>query len=224
MKKNVRTTKIRWSYFTVGLIILAFGISLTIQGRALGIGPWDVFHYGLFKQLGLTIGTWSIIAGISIVLLTSIFYRQWPRIGTILNMVLIGVFIDIFNWILIEPQTLGMQIFVFVTGTLIMALGIGVYVAPDLGAGPRDSFMLMLSDVFGWKVSTSRNVMEVSVALLGWLLQGPVGVGTVFIALMLGTMVGYSLPLAKRTMKFFIKKGEKNENIDEGPLWSYNND
>ncbi|SIS36705.1 YczE/YyaS/YitT family protein [Salimicrobium flavidum] len=224
MNKNIRTTKIRWTYFTIGLVILAFGISLTIQGRALGIGPWDVFHYGLFKQFGLTIGTWSIIAGISIVVLTSLFYRQWPRIGTILNMVLIGVFIDIFNWILVEPETLSMQIFVFITGTVIMALGIGVYVAPDLGAGPRDSFMLMLSDVLGWKVSTSRNVMEVTVALLGWLLQGPVGVGTVFIALMLGTMVGYSLPFAKSTMNFFMKKGEQNENINKGPLWSNNND
>ncbi|SDI93454.1 YczE/YyaS/YitT family protein [Salimicrobium halophilum] len=224
MKNNQRTVRIQWAFFMIGLVVLAFGISLTIQGKALGIGPWDVFHYGLFKQLGLTIGTWSIIAGILIVLMTSIFYRQWPKIGTILNMVLIGVFIDIFNFLLVEPETLMMQITVFVTGTIIMALGIGIYVAPDLGAGPRDSLMLMLSDVLGWKVSTSRNVMEVTVAVLGWLLQGPVGVGTVFIAFMLGTMVGYTLPLAKRMLKFFIKKGDSDENINQRPLWSYDND
>lgn len=222
--KNKRTQKMQWAFFMVGLIILAFGISLTIQGKALGIGPWDVFHYGLFKQLGLTIGTWSIIAGVLIVLMTSIFYRQWPKIGTILNMVLIGVFIDIFNFLLVEPETLVMQIIVFVAGTMVMACGIGIYVAPGLGAGPRDSLMLMFSDVFGWKVSTSRNLMEVTVAFLGWLLQGPVGVGTVFIAFLLGTMVGYTLPWAKRVLKFFIKKGESNENINERPLWSYDND
>ncbi|SDX66510.1 YczE/YyaS/YitT family protein [Salimicrobium album] len=224
MRKTMDNKKLRWSFFTIGLIILAFGISLTIQGRALGIGPWDVFHYGLYEQLGLTIGSWSIIAGITIVVATSIFYRQLPKLGTILNMILIGVFIDIFNWMLVEPETLAMQITVFALGTLIMAFGIGIYVAPDLGAGPRDSFMLMLSDVLGWKISTSRNVMEVSVAVLGWLLQGPVGVGTVFIALMLGTMVGYSLPMAKRLLKFFMKKGEKNENIDQRTLRSYDND
>ncbi|MFG6118935.1 YczE/YyaS/YitT family protein [Thalassobacillus sp. B23F22_16] len=215
---------VRWSFFVIGLIILALGISLTIQAKVLGIGPWDVFHYGLFVQLGLTIGTWAIIAGLVIVAVTSIAKKQWPQIGTVLNMVLIGVFIDFFNWVLPEPEQLWVAIVVFVVGTLVMAYGIGIYVAPGMGAGPRDSLMLVLTETTGWKVSTVRNWNEIIIALLGWMLGGPVGVGTVIIALFLGTMVGFSLPQAKQLLNFFLKKGEKHENIYKGPVRPDNHD
>ncbi|MCP3030414.1 YitT family protein [Halobacillus sp. A1] len=211
-------TGLRWSFFIVGLTLLGLGISLTMQVRVFGIGPWDVLHYGLYKQLGLTVGTWSIIAGLLIVIISSIVLRTFPKIGTILNMVLIGVFIDFFNWILPEPSWLLNQVIFFVAGTMITALGIGVYVAADIGAGPRDSLMLILTDKLQWKVSTVRNGIEVTVALLGWMLGGPVGIGTVFIALFLGSFVGYSLPLSKRLLNFLMKKGESYENFYKGPL------
>lgn len=85
---------LRWTFYFAGLIILAFGVSLTIEGKALGISPWDAFHYSLFQHFGLTVGQWSIIIGALIVGFTSLFTRAWPKIGALLNMVLIGVFID----------------------------------------------------------------------------------------------------------------------------------
>lgn len=223
-QQKLHNQVVRWSFFVIGLITLALGISLTMQAKGLGIGPWDVFHYGLFVQLGLTVGSWSIIAGLVIVAVTSIAMKQWPQIGTILNMVLIGVFIDFFNWILPAPDHLWTELLVFVAGTAVMAYGIGIYVSPGMGAGPRDSLMLVLTDVTGWKVSTVRNWNEIIVAVLGWLLGGPVGIGTVFIALFLGTMVGYSLPQAKKLLNFFLKKGERNENIYKRPLRADNHD
>ncbi|MCP3025579.1 YitT family protein [Halobacillus sp. A5] len=215
---------LRWSFFIAGLVILGFGISLTMQVRDFGIGPWDVFHYGLYEQFGLTVGSWSIIAGIVIVVVSSIARKQIPQIGTILNMVMIGVFIDFFNWILPEPEWLVSKIAVFVMGTIITAIGIGVYVAPSIGAGPRDSLMLLLTDWLQWKVSTVRNGIEITVALAGWLLGGPVGAGTIFIALFLGSLVGYSLPLSKQLLNFLIRKGERYENIYEGSLRPNHND
>lgn len=90
----------RWLFFIAGLIILAFGISLTIKGQLLGIGPWDVLHVGLYLNVGLTIGSWSIISGLVIVIGTAIGTKRFPKIGTWLNMILIGLFIDFFNWLL----------------------------------------------------------------------------------------------------------------------------
>src|SRR5690625_4741587 len=75
----MREAMLRWSFFFGGLIILGLGVALTIKGQRFGVGSWDVFHIGLFKQLGLTIGTWSIIAGIVIVIISAIGMREFPQ-------------------------------------------------------------------------------------------------------------------------------------------------
>ncbi|KGX88978.1 YczE/YyaS/YitT family protein [Pontibacillus litoralis] len=223
-QQSKRTFIIRWSFFTIGLIILALGIALTIKGEKLGIGPWDVFHVGLYEKFGLTVGSWSIIAGVIIVAITSIAWKQWPQFGTILNMFLLGVFIDIFLLILPNPDTMLMMVLCFVTGVIILAYGIGIYVAPELGAGPRDGLMLLIHDVTGWKVQWVRNGIEITVFLLGWMLGGPVGIGTVIIAFFLGTLVGYTLPQSKKWLDYCIQRGEQNENINKRSIRSDNHD
>ncbi|REJ10682.1 YczE/YyaS/YitT family protein [Halobacillus trueperi] len=224
VKEKKRENFIRWSFFFIGLVILGLGISMTMQVKEFGIGPWDVFHYGLFLKLGLTVGTWSIIAGLLIVLTSSVLQKMWPQVGTILNMILIGVFIDFFNWLLPEPETLIMQLLIFISGTFVIALGIGVYVAPDIGAGPRDSLMLLITKATGWNVSTVRNGIEIIVAVAGFALGGPVGAGTVFIALFLGTFVGYTLPQAKTWLQFLIMKGDMYEDIYQRPVRANHHD
>jgi uncharacterized protein len=197
---------IRWAFFFVGLLVLALGITLTIKGKDLGIGPWDVFHYGLFKQLGLTIGTWSIIAGFVILLITGIGTKTFPKIGAFLNMLLIGIFIDLFNFLIPDPESFGAQLIVFAIGILVIGYGIGLYVSADLGAGPRDSLMLLVTEKTGWKVQWVRNGMELIVFFFGWLLGGPVGIGTVVIALGLGSIVGISLPQSKKLLEYVLTK------------------
>ncbi|WP_066173567.1 YczE/YyaS/YitT family protein [Bacillus marinisedimentorum] len=209
---------VRWTFFTVGLIVLALGISMTIQAKNLGIGPWDVFHYGLFLQLGLTIGSWAIISGLVIIASVSIAQRSIPQAGTILNMLLIGIFIDLFNFILTEPATLPGQIAIFIAGTVVLGYGIGIYVSADLGAGPRDSLMLVVSEKTGWNMSWVRNGMEVAVLILGLMLGGPVGAGTVLIAFLLGPIVGFSLPQSRELLKFVLERGKDDENFHEGAV------
>ncbi|WRP06520.1 YitT family protein [Rossellomorea aquimaris] len=201
-----RELVLRWSFFFTGLLVLAFGISLTIKGKDLGIGPWDVFHYGLFKQLGLTIGTWSIIAGFVILFVTGIGTKSFPKVGAFINMLLIGIFIDIFNYVLPDPQSLLAQSIVFAIGIVVIGYGIGLYVSADLGAGPRDSLMLLVVEKTGWKVQWVRNGMEIIVFFFGWLLGGPVGIGTVIIALGLGSIVGFSLPQSKKLLHFLLMR------------------
>lgn len=204
---------IRWSFFVVGLIILALGIALTIKGKVLGIGPWDVFHYGLFVQLGLTIGTWSIIVGFLLLTITAIFTKELPQIGAFLNMLLLGLFIDFWLFLLPDPQTLLIEIIVFVIGVIVLGYGIGIYVSPDLGAGPRDSLMLLIVDKTGWSIQWVRNGIEITVFLLGWLLGGPVGIGTVFIAFFLGKIVQVSLGQCRAFLHAVLRKNGITPNV-----------
>lgn len=198
----------RWLFFIAGLIILAFGISLTIKGQLLGIGPWDVLHVGLYLNLGLTIGSWSIISGLVIVIGTAIGTKRLPQIGTWLNMILIGLFIDFFNWLLPDLASyLGQTIF-FVAGVLIMGLGVGIYVAPNMGAGPRDSIMILIVEKTGWTVKRVRTGIEIVVAIVGWILGGPIGFGTLLIAVILGQIVHMTLPMAKSWLHRFTMEIE----------------
>lgn len=202
---------LRWSFFTIGLLVLAFGITLTIKGKDLGIGPWDVFHYGLFLKFGLTIGTWSIIAGLILLLVTGLATKTFPKIGAFLNMLLIGLFIDFFNFIIPDTSSIVVQSILFAAGTIIIGYGIGLYVSADFGAGPRDSLMLLIVEKTGWKIQWVRNGIEVAVFVLGWLLGGPVGIGTVIIAFFLGSVVGYALPQCQRFMRSLIARGARAE-------------
>lgn len=116
----------RWLIFMVGLIIMAFGIVLMIRADV-GSAPWDVFHIGLTIQLGLTIGTWSILAGFIVIGLTSLLTRSWPQWGAFINMVLVGVFIDLFMlvpWIQTPIFFLG-QLGMLIIGIVIIGYGIG---------------------------------------------------------------------------------------------------
>jgi uncharacterized protein len=200
---------LRWSFFVFGLIILAFGAALTIEGELLGIGPWDVLHYGLFLQLGLTIGTWSIIMGFLLLTVASIVTKKLPKIGAFLNMLLIGLFMDFFLWLLPSIDSLIGSVLFFILGVILMGYGVGLYVSADLGSGPRDSIMLLIVDKTRWSIQWVRNGMEILVLILGWALGGPVGFGTVIIAFLLGPIVGLALPQCKKLLIYFLAKKEQ---------------
>ena len=178
-------------FYFVGLVVLAFGLSLTVKGKILGIGPWDAFHYGLFQHFGLTIGQWSIIIGALIVTLTSVFTKSFPKIGALLNMVLIGVFIDFFNAVLPAPHGYLPALYVFITGVIVSGYGVGIYVSANLGAGPRDSLMLLISAKTGLNVQWVRNGIELTVLLFAWMLGGPIGIGTILTAIFTGLVLRF---------------------------------
>ena len=163
------STKFKWQWgsFFAGVIIMSLGITLTIKGNAVGTSPWDVFHIGLFKQLGLTIGTWSILTGLLIICTTSLYLKSIPKLATLLNMLLVGIFIDIFNWLFPDTDVLLGQVTYFATGFIVMSVGCGLYIAASLGAGPRDTVMMIIASK-GYSVKTGRMVMEVFAAIAGW--------------------------------------------------------
>lgn len=205
----MRTLFYRWLFFLGGLIILALGFTMIIKADRLGISPWDVLHVGLFLNFGLTIGTWAILAGFTLIVFSTIATRRLPQVGTFLNMILVGVFIDIYNFLIPEIPSLTGQILMLVAGILVSGFGVGIYVSPKIGAGPRDSLMLVLVLKTGLSVSIIRTCIEVSVALLGWMLGGPVGIGTVAVALLTGRIVQFTLPLAESVLRKIIEKKDE---------------
>lgn len=191
------------------MLVLSLGISMTIKGQRLGIGPWDVLHVGLYRNFGLSIGTWGIITGFIIIISTAAVLRAWPKVGTWVNMFLIGIFIDFFNWLIPEVTTFGAQLIIFAVGVIVQGYGVGIYVSSNVGAGPRDSLMLVLVEKTGASVKKIRTTLEVVVAFVGWLIGGPIGIGTVLIALFLGQIIHYTLPQCR---KFLLKLiGAENE-------------
>lgn len=197
----------QWGSFFVGLIVMSLGITLTIKGQVIGTSPWDVFHIGMFKQFGLTIGTWSILVGLFIVCATSLYLKRIPKLATFLNMLLIGSFIDLFNWLLPSTDRLPFEIVYFVSGFFVLSIGCALYIAASLGEGPRDTVMMIIASK-GYSVKTGRMVMEVVAGSIGWLLGGPVGAGTIILALGTGYIIQPAL--------FFFK--DKLEQIIGEPL------
>src|SRR5690625_1749410 len=173
-----RELGIRWFFFFFGLAILGLGVALTIKGQRFGVGSWDVLHIGLFKSIGLSIGLWSIIVGIVIITVSSFGLREFPKYGTFMNMLFVGLFIDLFNWLIPDPQTFSIQFFDFILGVLLLAIGCGIYISADVGAGPRDTLMLLALKKLQWSMTTARTVMEAIVAVDAYLLCGPFSIGT----------------------------------------------
>jgi uncharacterized membrane protein YczE len=198
---------LRLLVFMTGLLVMSLGVVLSILSE-LGATPWDVLHVGLFQQFGLSIGTWSILVGVLILILSSLFTKRLPGIGAYLNMLLVGFFID--GWMALPfmytPDHFSQKVIMFVVGTILMGYGIGIYISANLGAGPRDSFMLAIVSRTKMKVSHVRRLMEATVLILGWLLHGPVSYGTFIFVALIGTIVGYTLPQCQRLTNLFIEK------------------
>ncbi|GAA4664650.1 MULTISPECIES: YczE/YyaS/YitT family protein [Amycolatopsis] len=178
----------------VGGLVL-YGASMAMMTRAgLGLDPWDVLHDGLTRITGLTFGTVVAIASVAVLLLW-LPLRQRPGIGTVLNVVVISVTVDLVRAVLPPQHALGWQIPLLVGGIVLNGLATAAYVGTRLGPGPRDGLMTGLSTRTGLSVRVARTAIEVAVLVTGWLLGGSVGVGTVLYAVAIGPLTQAFLPL-----------------------------
>ena len=175
-----------------GLVTFAFGEALILKA-GLGVIPWDVFQQGLVNHWGLTMGTWSIIVGVTVLLLW-IPLRQQPGIGTVSNAIVIGAVLDPMLRTIPSPESLGWRAAYLVVGILINGVATAAYIGARLGPGPRDGLMTGLVRVTGRSVRLVRTGLEVAVVLIGWALGGNLGLGTVLFALSIGPVVHVFLP------------------------------
>jgi uncharacterized membrane protein YczE len=174
--------------------LAGFGLSLALMVRArLGLGPWDVLHQGIAKQLGLQIG-WVVIGVSVVVLLAWVPLRLRPGIGTASNVVLVGVFADVFLDQLAEPAGLVTRSGWLIAGILLNAVSTALYIGARFGPGARDGLMIGFSQR-GYSIRAVRTATELAVLGIGFALGGTVGVGTVAYALVIGPLVHRLLPL-----------------------------
>ena len=176
----------------VGLGLYGLSTAMFIRSD-LGVDPWDVFHLGVAIQLGMSIGTVIILTGAAVLLLW-IPLRQLPGLGTLSNVIVIGLAADASMALIPELTSLPIRITLLVSAIVMNAIATGMYIGAGFGAGPRDGLMTGIHARTGWPVRRIRTAIEVSVLLIGWLLGGTVGVGTVLYALAIGPLIQLCLP------------------------------
>jgi len=174
-----------------GLVL--FGVSLTLMLRAdLGLGPWDVLHQGISDRAGISIGLVANLVAV-VVLLLWIPLRQRPGLGTISNVIVVGLVTDATLALTAPVHGLAARVGLLAIGIVANAVATGLYVGAGLGPGPRDGLMTGLA-ARGHSLRLVRTLIEVTVLGAGWLLGGTVGLGTLAYALAIGPLVGWCMP------------------------------
>ncbi|MFU8872578.1 YczE/YyaS/YitT family protein [Micromonospora sp. SL4-19] len=184
----------RLTQLYAGLALYGISMALMIQS-GLGLNPWDVFHQGVARQTGLSFGTVTIAVG-AVVLLLWIPLRQRPGLGTVSNVVVIGLVVDATLALLPPGGVLPVRIGLLVLGIVANGAATGLYLGAALGPGPRDGLMTgYVARRPGRSIRLVRTVIEATVLALGWLLGGKVGLGTVAYALAIGPLAQLFIPL-----------------------------
>ena len=179
-----------------GLMIFGFGEGLLIIST-IGASPWNVLHQGLTLNLGLSVGTWAFLISL-IVLLLWFFLDEKIGMGTILNVVIIAIMIDMTIYFLKAPELWINQFLLCVVSVLMVGLGSGIYLIARLGPGPRDGLMTGLQKKTGFSIALIRGTIEITVVSCGWLLGGTIGIGTLLYALGIGPAVAFGLNIVKK--------------------------
>jgi len=172
-----------------GLSLFALGIVITIKAN-IGYAPWDVFHVGFALTAGISIGFASIITGVVVVIIVTLAGEK-IGIGTLANIVIIGLLIDLFIFLDFIPvgTSLFYGVIMLLVGLFIVSIGSYFYIKSGFGAGPRDNLMVVLNKRTKLPVGICRSIVELSATLIGWLLGGMVGVGTVISAIAIGFFI-----------------------------------
>lgn len=177
----------------VGLFLYGAGAALTVEA-GLGVDPWTVFAEGVSVRTGIGIGWVTNLIGFFVLLLW-IPLRQKPGVGTIANILLVGTSMQFVLWAVPPIEHLGAQIGLLAGGILLVALASGLYIGAHFGPGPRDGLMTGMHARFGWPIWACRASVEITVLIVGWMLGGTVGIGTVLFAVTIGPLVHIALPL-----------------------------
>lgn len=189
----------RLAILLIGIAIFSLGLVLTLQSRV-GLGPWDVFHQGLSRRLGISFGTASIAIGFAVLLLAWALGAK-PGLGSVANMALVGAFVDLYLFIGFMPdfgaQPLPLRLLIDTLGVATVGLGTALYIKANLGAGPRDGLMLTLTRRSGGRVGVIRASLELLALTIGFLLGGTAGIGTLIFALGIGPAVGLAFRLLR---------------------------
>ncbi len=197
-----RSYIVRVLVFITGIFVLALGAATVITAN-LGAATWDVLHIGLSRITGLSVGRWVQIIGILMVLLTAFLEKKRLAVGSVLNILIVGFFLNLILDSGIIPSVGGntQRIIMLIIGIVLMGTGSGMYVSSKVGAGPRDGMTLYLSKRFSISVGFARTLLEVTALTCGWLVGGPVALGTFITVPFVGPVMQASLKVCTRGLE-----------------------
>ena len=184
---------LRLAQLVFGLFLYGLADVLIIRA-ATGLGPWPAFHVGLSLVSGISIGAAVMLVG-AVVIAATWFAGVRPGVGTIANMILIGVFCDLLLPHIPEATSWQVGYPMLIAGALLIGIATGLYIGAGLGKGPRDGMMVVISEKTGWSIRSVRAGIELTVLALGFAMGAPLGLGTVLYALSIGPIVQWSLKL-----------------------------
>jgi uncharacterized membrane protein YczE len=172
------------------------GVSLTIKSD-MGAGPWDALNVGLSTTFGLTVGSWVIIIGLILIGLNAVLLKEKPDFLAIFTIVIVGVLIDF--WLIyvlkaLEPSTWINQLVVLVLGLIFLAFGISTYLQAKYPLIPIDRFMLAIQYRLKVNLMIAKTIGELTALILAFIFNGPIGIGTIIIALVVGPFVQLFVP------------------------------
>ena len=191
----------------IGLFLFGLGEAILI-GSGSGVSPWTVLAQGISSKTDLSIGMATFLISIFI-LIFWVPLKQIPGIGTILNAIIIASAIDLTLGFIPKPELIYLKILQASFGILIVGIGSGIYLASNLGPGPRDGLMIGLQQKTNTSIPLIRTIIEITAVTVGWFLGGIVGIGTILFVFGIGPCVGVGLTLVEKVSKKRINKLEK---------------
>ncbi|MCT2535953.1 YitT family protein [Aquibacillus koreensis] len=187
-------------FFVSGILILTLGIALTIQST-LGASPFDALLVGLHRTFGLTIGSWEIVVGLTMVLCNALAEKKKPEYLALLTSLITGAGIDFWLFLIrgwIEPSSWIGQYICLTLGILLTGVGVATYLQSKFAPNPLDRSMLVMSKLTGWSVTYSRACISLVLVVLAFFFDGAIGIGTLINALVTGALITYFIPYVKR--------------------------
>ena len=191
----------------IGLFLFGLGEAIII-GSGSGVSPWTVLAQGISSKTNLSVGMATFLISIFI-LIFWVPLKQIPGIGTILNAIIIASAIDLTLGFIPKPELIYLKILQASFGILIVGIGSGIYLASNLGPGPRDGLMIGLQQKTNTSIPLIRTIIEIAAVTVGWFLGGIVGIGTILFVFGIGPCVGVGLTLVEKVSKKRINKLEK---------------
>lgn len=203
-EKVMNSFKVRSIFFLVGIVILSFGISMTIKAD-LGAGAWDALNVGLSSLIGLTVGSWVFIIGLFLILVNAWIERERLDYFAIITIVVIGFMIDFWLLIVMDSWNLSSligQFLLLVIGIIILGFGVSLYLQPKFSLNPVDGFMVALKNRFRLSTIVAKTITEATALVIALFIGGPIGVGTFIILFGVGPAIQLFEPTASRLARY----------------------
>ena len=194
-------------FFFFGLIIMTFGVCLTIKAE-LGVGAWDALNVALTEWIGLTIGTWVIIDGAVLLFVNALLLKKRPELLSLLTIIFIGSLVDFWILIVFESWVVSgfiIQLVTLILGLFIIGVGASIYLQAKFPSSPIDTFMMAIRTRFGVNLMTAKTIGEITALIPALFLKGPIGFGTIIITFLIGPFIQLCFPYFEKLLNNLIK-------------------